>query len=156
MPVACSHRGNAIKWLVTLISSVQINAPATRIVELQGGDKRNALPRDAVAVLAIPEQRIEDAKVSSFMWMWDRALVSKSGGFLLFLYGQSGVYVLVCVLLSGCGYDFIRWPISRILWKGEVSNCYIGTTPRQVQASYPHQTVTHAAVRLHERCALDI
>jgi dipeptidase D len=49
------ERGNAIKLLVRLLMGLQAMQPAMRLVSLQGGTARNALPREAFAVLAWPD-----------------------------------------------------------------------------------------------------
>ncbi len=48
------ERGNAIKLLVRALCSLAGSFPL-RLAELKGGTARNALPREAVAVLALPE-----------------------------------------------------------------------------------------------------
>jgi len=48
------ERGNAIKWLVGLLHDLAEVMPY-RLVDLRGGTARNALPREAVATLALPD-----------------------------------------------------------------------------------------------------
>ncbi len=48
------ERGNAIKLLVRMLVALQATQPALRLVSLQGGTARNALPREAFGVLAWP------------------------------------------------------------------------------------------------------
>ncbi|MCE5267949.1 MAG: aminoacyl-histidine dipeptidase [Planctomycetaceae bacterium] len=47
------NRGNAIKVLVELLSRVAAGGPA-RLVRIEGGNKHNAIPREATAVVALP------------------------------------------------------------------------------------------------------
>jgi dipeptidase D len=50
------ERGNAIKLLVRVLCDLQAQGPL-RLMSLQGGTARNALPREAVALLALPERQ---------------------------------------------------------------------------------------------------
>jgi len=52
------ERGNAIKLLVRVLRELESEIPL-RLVALQGGSARNALPREAVATLAIPVELAE-------------------------------------------------------------------------------------------------
>ena len=49
------ERGNAIKLLVRILRDLEIRFPL-RLAALQGGTARNALPREAVAIVAIPAE----------------------------------------------------------------------------------------------------
>jgi dipeptidase D len=53
-------RGNAIKILARAIEKVA--ARGGRLVRLDGGNKRNAIPRDASALLMVPKARLEAAR----------------------------------------------------------------------------------------------
>ena len=52
------QRGNAIKLLVRVLRGLEESLPL-RLSALEGGTARNALPREAVACVAIPESRAE-------------------------------------------------------------------------------------------------
>ena len=47
-------RGNAIKRLVSVLRAIERDWPAVRLAALRGGTARNALPREAWTVIAIP------------------------------------------------------------------------------------------------------
>jgi len=47
------ERGNAIKLLVRVLHDLAQRTPL-RLIELQGGTARNALPREATALVALP------------------------------------------------------------------------------------------------------
>ena len=47
-------RGNAIKGLVRVLRAIEREWPAMRLAALRGGTARNALPREAWAVIAVP------------------------------------------------------------------------------------------------------
>jgi dipeptidase D len=52
-------RGNAVKILNRLVLSI---APlGARLARMDGGDKRNAIPRDAAALVYVPKQRFDEA-----------------------------------------------------------------------------------------------
>jgi len=53
-------RGNAIKILNRVL--VQLAALGARLARINGGNKRNAIPRDAVALVFVPKKKIDDAK----------------------------------------------------------------------------------------------
>lgn len=103
--IVCCCRGNAIKWLAILIASILKRAPTVKIVELKGGDKRNALPRDAAAVLAIPEHHVEDAKVNSYI-LPPIDIVSENKRFLSNLEELSESNVLMLTWSPECPSDF--------------------------------------------------
>jgi dipeptidase D len=55
------QRGNAIKVLTRLLARITTNQPC-HLVEIKGGNKRNAIPREAVAELMVLETAVEDVK----------------------------------------------------------------------------------------------
>ncbi len=59
-------RGDAIKILNRAL--LQLSAIGARLSKITGGNKRNAIPREAVAVMFVPKKKIGDAKkiVSTF------------------------------------------------------------------------------------------
>ncbi|GMH38692.1 hypothetical protein BSKO_06576 [Bryopsis sp. KO-2023] len=56
------YRGNALKWIAAILEEILRSVPECRIVELEGGDKRNALPREAWATVSIPSSEVESTK----------------------------------------------------------------------------------------------
>lgn len=56
-------RGNAVKWMTIVIHDILKAVPSARIVQVGGGDKRNALAREAQAIVALPSNMLSDAKV---------------------------------------------------------------------------------------------
>ena len=57
--------GNAIKLLVEILNAARIGAPELRLVSIEGGTAHNAIPRDAVADVALP-----DAQIAAFERAW--------------------------------------------------------------------------------------
>ena len=55
-------RGNAVVFLSRIIDSMQRNIDA-RVVTLQGGDKHNAIPREAFATVLISPEAVSDAQI---------------------------------------------------------------------------------------------
>ena len=55
-------RGNAIVFLCRVIDAMQRNIDA-RVVTLQGGDKHNAIPREAFATVLISPESVSDAQI---------------------------------------------------------------------------------------------
>ena len=55
-------RGNAVVFLSRIIDSMQRNVDA-RVVTLQGGDKHNAIPREAFATVLISPEAVSDAQI---------------------------------------------------------------------------------------------
>jgi dipeptidase D len=53
-------RGNAIKILNRAI--VKLGAVGARLARIDGGNKRNAIPRDAAALVFVPKAKVDDAK----------------------------------------------------------------------------------------------
>ena len=56
------ERGNAIVFLASIIDALQ-NATDCRIVSMQGGDKHNAIPREAFATLLVSPEAMSDAQI---------------------------------------------------------------------------------------------
>lgn len=54
-------RGNALKLAARLATAASGAAPGLRIVTAAGGDKRNAIPRDCVIVVAVPDNEADAA-----------------------------------------------------------------------------------------------
>jgi dipeptidase D len=61
------ERGNAIKLLVRVLRGLEDLADV-RLVSLQGGTARNALPREAFAVVAVPESLAADLAQALLSW----------------------------------------------------------------------------------------
>ena len=55
-------RGNAIKILNRVL--VQLGALGARLARIDGGNKRNAIPRDAVALVFVPKKNLDAAKAA--------------------------------------------------------------------------------------------
>ena len=55
-------RGNAVVFLCRVIDAMQRNIDA-RVVTLQGGDKHNAIPREAFATVLISPESVSDAQI---------------------------------------------------------------------------------------------
>ncbi|MEI6667716.1 MAG: aminoacyl-histidine dipeptidase [Acidobacteriota bacterium] len=53
-------RGNALKILNRVV--MRIGAIGGRLARIDGGNKRNAIPRDAIALLFVPKAKLADAK----------------------------------------------------------------------------------------------
>ena len=58
---------NAIKVLVEVVNAARIGAPESRLISVEGGTAHNAIPRDAVAHLAVP-----DAQIEAFQKAWHK------------------------------------------------------------------------------------
>lgn len=71
------ERGNAIKLLVRVLRGLE-PALTLRLASLQGGTARNALPREAVAVVAIPEG--EAQQLSAGLAEWQACLRREPAG----------------------------------------------------------------------------
>ena len=56
------ERGNAIVFLASILDALQ-NSVDCRIVSLQGGDKHNAIPREAFATVLISPEAMADAQI---------------------------------------------------------------------------------------------
>ncbi len=61
------ERGNAIKLLVRLLQDLSQRTPM-RLVELRGGTARNALPREASALVALPEAQARHLHAAMVLW----------------------------------------------------------------------------------------
>jgi hypothetical protein len=46
-------RGNAVRLLAITVAALMDSNPQAQLMSIKGGDKRNALPREASAVLAV-------------------------------------------------------------------------------------------------------
>jgi len=71
------ERGNAIKLLVRVLRDLETVVPF-RLAALNGGSARNALPRDASAVLALPPA--QRGQLESFLADWQGRLRDELGG----------------------------------------------------------------------------
>ena len=51
----CIHedRGNAVQLMARAVTALLAAAPGTRLSEIKGGDKRNAIAREATAILMV-------------------------------------------------------------------------------------------------------
>ena len=56
------ERGNAIVFLASILDSLQ-NSTDCRIVSLEGGDKHNAIPREAFATVVVSPEAVSDAQI---------------------------------------------------------------------------------------------
>ena len=61
------ERGNAIKLLVRVLRSLEADFPL-RLASLQGGTARNALPREAYAVVALPTTQVAELEEALAGW----------------------------------------------------------------------------------------
>ncbi|MBS0356165.1 MAG: aminoacyl-histidine dipeptidase [Proteobacteria bacterium] len=61
------ERGNAIKLLVRVLRSLEADFPL-RLASLQGGTARNALPREAQAVVALPTTQVAELEEALAGW----------------------------------------------------------------------------------------
>lgn len=57
--------GNAVQLLAGATVAVLAAAPGARLVDLRGGDKRNAIPREAAAELLLPEAQLPAARAAA-------------------------------------------------------------------------------------------
>ena len=71
------ERGNAIKLLVRVLRDLEVRLPL-RLASLCGGTARNALPREAVAVVAIPPDRA--AVLPGLLAEWEACLRRELAG----------------------------------------------------------------------------
>ncbi|KAK9794340.1 hypothetical protein WJX73_005452 [Symbiochloris irregularis] len=55
-------RGNAIIIAAQVTDSLMTSVKGTRLAEIRGGDKRNAIPREACATLLVPSQQTEEVR----------------------------------------------------------------------------------------------
>ena len=56
------ERGNALVFLASIIDAIQ-NSMDCRIVSLQGGDKHNAIPREAFATVVVSPEAMSNAQI---------------------------------------------------------------------------------------------
>ncbi len=56
------ERGNAIVFLASILDALQ-NSADCRVVSMQGGDKHNAIPREAFATVLISPEAMADAQI---------------------------------------------------------------------------------------------
>lgn len=71
------ERGNAIKLLVRVLRDLEARIPL-RLSSVMGGTARNALPREAVAVVAIPAER--EAELAAVLEAWETCLQRELAG----------------------------------------------------------------------------
>lgn len=53
-------RGNAIKFLTRVLADLRANVDGVQFSSMLGGSKRNAIPREAEAVIYVPQDKVED------------------------------------------------------------------------------------------------
>lgn len=53
-------RGNAIKFLTRILSDLRANVDGVQFSSMLGGSKRNAIPREAEAVIYVPQDKVDD------------------------------------------------------------------------------------------------
>ncbi|KAI8466904.1 MAG: aminoacyl-histidine dipeptidase [Monoraphidium minutum] len=56
---------NAVQLAAAGVAAVLAAAPGARLVEMRGGDKRNAIPREASADLLVPRQQLDAARAAA-------------------------------------------------------------------------------------------
>lgn len=54
--------GNAVQMMAGALEALVLTVPGTRLVQLRGGDKRNAIPREATADVLLPKDQLAAAK----------------------------------------------------------------------------------------------
>lgn len=55
-------RGNAVIFAAQLVDLLLSSIQGTRLADISGGDKRNALPREASAIVLVPSNQAEEAR----------------------------------------------------------------------------------------------
>lgn len=60
-----TQRGNAIKMLTRVL--VALEAFDARVIKFEGGSKRNAIPAEAAARIAVPKSKLEEVKAAVLM-----------------------------------------------------------------------------------------
>jgi dipeptidase D len=55
-------RGNAVRMAAVAVEKALLTAPNARLVSINGGDKRNAIPRECRAVVVVPSEEIQALK----------------------------------------------------------------------------------------------
>lgn len=58
-------RGNAVRFVAQVTNAVLKAAPNARLAHISGGDKRNAIPREASAEIVVRIPRLASIAVSS-------------------------------------------------------------------------------------------
>ncbi|MCB2206593.1 aminoacyl-histidine dipeptidase [bacterium] len=53
-------RGNAIKFLTRILADLTANVPGVQFSSMLGGSKRNAIPREAEAVVYVPNDKVDE------------------------------------------------------------------------------------------------
>ena len=78
------QRGNAIALMVQVLHDLQARC-GLRVVELQGGSARNAIPRDAKALVLVPQAHVEALPAALALWaQWlQQALEGQEPGLAL-------------------------------------------------------------------------
>ncbi|GAB4815754.1 hypothetical protein N2152v2_002800 [Parachlorella kessleri] len=71
-------RGNAVRMAASVVDELLAAVHGARLCSMQGGDKRNAIPRECTAIVAVPAAKVDRA----------HQLVSQRGGLLLAEYGH--------------------------------------------------------------------
>ncbi len=71
------ERGNAIKLLVRVLRDLEARLQV-RLSSLLGGTARNALPREAVAVVAVPRER--QGELARYLAAWEKCLQQELAG----------------------------------------------------------------------------
>ncbi|BDA48997.1 Cytosol non-specific dipeptidase [Coccomyxa sp. Obi] len=70
-------RGNAVRFAARVADTLLEAAPGARLVEISGGDKRNAIPREATAFLLVPKDA--EGKASTVTEQYADALEKEYG-----------------------------------------------------------------------------
>ncbi|KAL4521319.1 hypothetical protein Ndes2437B_g08090 [Nannochloris sp. 'desiccata'] len=55
-------RGNAVRMAAVAVEKALVAAPNARLVSINGGDKRNAIPRECRAVVMVPTEEVQSLK----------------------------------------------------------------------------------------------
>jgi dipeptidase D len=98
------ERGNAIKLLVRVLRDLEACLPL-RLSSLLGGTARNALPREAVAVVAVPLER--QGELERYLEEWEKCLQQELAGI------ESGV-TLSCS--PATGIENVLSPQEQAIW----------------------------------------
>eukprot|EP01041_Mallomonas_annulata_P012911 gene12910-27237_t len=56
------NRGNSVRMLASATQRFMSTFPIARLVDISGGDKRNAIPREAMAIVRLPHKYEEEAR----------------------------------------------------------------------------------------------
>ncbi len=98
------ERGNAIKLLVRVLRDLETRLPL-RLSSLQGGTARNALPREAVVIVALPVAR--QGELARYLADWEKCLQQEFAGI------ESGI-TLCCS--PGAGIEDVLPPSEQAIW----------------------------------------